>query len=102
LYGLLDGSNGFYRGVAAERDRSLMNVSFKLATPELEQRFIAEAQAAGFSGLSGHRALGGVRASLYNAVSLRAVEKLAGFMEDFRRGKSSVNLAPVKQLRWGT
>jgi phosphoserine aminotransferase len=102
LYGLLDASDGFYRGIAAERDRSLMNVSFRLATPELEQRFIAEAQAAGFSGLSGHRALGGIRASIYNAVSLRAVEKLTGFMEDFRRGKSTVNLAPVKQLRWGT
>jgi phosphoserine aminotransferase len=102
LYSLLDAGNGFYRGVAAEPDRSLMNVSFKLATPELEQRFIAEAQAAGFSGLSGHRALGGIRASIYNAVSLRAVEKLAGFMEDFRHGKSTVTLAPVKQLRWGT
>jgi phosphoserine aminotransferase len=102
LYGLLDAGDGFYRGVAAERDRSVMNVSFKLATPELEQRFIAQAQAAGFSGLSGHRALGGIRASIYNAVSLRAVEKLAGFMEDFRRGKSTVTLAPVKQLRWGT
>jgi phosphoserine aminotransferase len=102
LYGLLDASDGFYRGIAAERDRSLMNVSFRLATPELDQRFIAEAQAAGFSGLSGHRALGGIRASIYNAVSMCAVEKLAGFMEDFRRGKATVTLAPVKQLRWGT
>jgi phosphoserine aminotransferase len=85
LYGLLDGSDGFYRGRAAVADRSLMNVVFNLASPELERRFLAEAQAAGFSGLGGHRAIGGIRASIYNALSLTAVEQLAGFMDDFRR-----------------
>lgn len=85
LYGRLDASDGFYRGRADVADRSLMNVAFNLATPALEQQFLAEAQAAGFSGLGGHRAIGGLRASLYNAVTLPAVEQLAGFMEDFQR-----------------
>jgi phosphoserine aminotransferase len=85
LYGALDASDGFYQGRAAQADRSLMNVSFRLATPELDRRFIAAALAAGFSGLAGHRAIGGIRASLYNGMTLPAVEQLAGFMEDFRR-----------------
>ena len=85
LYGALDASDGFYQGRAAQADRSLMNVSFRLATPELDRRFIAATLAAGFSGLAGHRAVGGIRASLYNGMTLAAVEQLAGFMEDFRR-----------------
>lgn len=85
LYRVLDRSEGFYRGRAESRDRSLMNVSFDLATLELEQRFLSEALDEGFSGLTGHRAIGGVRASIYNASTLPAVERLAGFMEDFRK-----------------
>jgi phosphoserine aminotransferase len=85
LYGLLDASDGFYRGRAAREDRSLMNVAFKLRDAELERRFLAEALAAGFSGLGGHRAIGGVRASIYNALTLDAVQDLAGFMQDFQR-----------------
>ncbi|WP_035060943.1 phosphoserine transaminase [Andreprevotia chitinilytica] len=85
LYRLLDQSNGFYRGRAAVPDRSTMNVTFNLASPEMEKRFLAEAAAAGFSGLGGHRAVGGIRASIYNAVTLQAVERLAGFMDDFQR-----------------
>jgi len=85
MYRLLDNSDGFYLGRAALQDRSTMNVSFNLSNPEMEKRFLAEALAAGFSGLPGHRAVGGVRASIYNALTLPAVEKLAGFMEDFQR-----------------
>jgi len=85
LYRLLDDSEGFYRGRAAPRDRSMMNVVFNLGTPELEKRFLSEASHAGFSGLAGHRAIGGIRASIYNAMTLASVEKLAGFMEDFQR-----------------
>ncbi len=85
LYGLLDASDGFYRGRAAPQDRSLMNVAFNLRTAELEQRFLAEALAAGFSGLGGHRAIGGLRASIYNALTLQSVQELAGFMQDFQR-----------------
>ena len=85
LYRLLDDSDGFYRGRARACDRSLMNVAFNLETPERERLFLAEALSAGFSGLAGHRAIGGVRASIYNAMTLAAVEELAGFMDDFRR-----------------
>lgn len=85
LYRLIDHSDGFYRGRAAVKDRSLMNVTFHLATPELEQKFLAESQARGFSGLNGHRALGGLRASIYNAVTVEAVQELLNFMDDFRR-----------------
>lgn len=85
LYSLLDRSDGFYRGWAVPKDRSLMNVSFNLPTPEMEGRFLAEAAAAGFSGLAGHRAIGGVRASIYNGLTLAAVEKLVDFMEEFER-----------------
>ena len=85
LYGVLDASDGFYRGRAAVRDRSLMNAAFNLPSPALEQRFLAEATAAGFSGLAGHRAIGGIRASMYNALTLAAVEQLAEFMTAFRR-----------------
>jgi phosphoserine aminotransferase len=90
LYGLLDASDGFYRGRAAPGDRSLMNVAFNLRDAELEQRFLAEALAAGFSGLAGHRAIGGVRASIYNALTLDAVQALAGFMQDFQRCASKL------------
>lgn len=85
LYGMLDESDGFYQGRAKTADRSLMNVVFNLPSLELEKRFIQESQAAGFSGLAGHRAIGGLRASLYNAVTIEAVEELMNFMDVFWR-----------------
>ncbi len=84
LYQALDNSDGFYKGWAALRDRSMMNVTFYLATPALESEFVAQSERAGFSGLKGHRAIGGIRASIYNAMSLQAVESLVGFMQDFQ------------------
>jgi phosphoserine aminotransferase len=84
LYEILDDSAGFYRGRAAETDRSLMNVSFNLPTPELEKRFLAEASLAGFSGLAGHRSTGGMRASIYNGLTQNAVESLVDFMDRFQ------------------
>jgi phosphoserine aminotransferase len=83
LYRTLDQSDNFYRGHAAITDRSQMNVSFNLPSKELEQRFLNDAQAAGFSGLGGHRSIGGMRASLYNGLTLPAVEELAGFMAEY-------------------
>lgn len=85
VYDLIDCSEGFYRGRAKPDDRSMMNVTFNVDPPKLEKQFLQEALAAGFSGLAGHRAIGGIRVSLYNAITLRAVEKLLGFMEDFQR-----------------
>jgi phosphoserine aminotransferase len=84
LYDLLDGS-GYYHGTAEADSRSLMNVTFRLPSEELEQRFVAEALDSGMGGLKGHRSVGGCRASIYNAVPLQAVETLAQFMEEFAR-----------------
>lgn len=85
MYRALDESNGFYRGRAAHADRSLMNVSFSLPTAEIEKRFLAEAHTAGFSGLAGHRSVGGIRASIYNGLTVEAVNELVGFMEYFNQ-----------------
>lgn len=84
LYRCLDDSGGFYRARARLADRSLMNVAFNLADPVSEAAFLKAAQAEGFSGLAGHRSLGGIRASLYNGMSVAAVECLIDFMNDFR------------------
>jgi len=88
LYGFMDQSGGFYRPTAEPGSRSQMNVTFRLADEGLEAKFVAEALAAGLAGLKGHRSVGGCRASLYNAVSLKAVTALVDFMADFmkRRG----------------
>jgi phosphoserine aminotransferase len=85
LYGVIDGSDGFYRPHAAAEDRSEMNVAFRLPSEALERRFLAEAEGAGLVGLHGHRSLGGIRASIYNAVTPEAVAALCGFMADFGR-----------------
>ena len=88
LYQVLDEQADFYRGRAARDDRSTMNVAFNLPRPELDAAFLAAAQGAGFSGLAGHRSIGGIRASLYNGLELAAVEQLAVFMQDFRKGRT--------------
>ena len=84
LYDVIDSSNGFYRGHADPASRSLMNVTWRLPTPELEQRFVAEAAADGMIELKGHRSLGGIRASFYNAMPMEGAEMLARFMLAFR------------------
>jgi phosphoserine aminotransferase len=84
LYEVLDRS-GFYRGTAEKESRSLMNVTFRLSSESLEESFLNEASGQGFGGLKGHRSVGGCRASLYNAVSLEAVEALVSFMVEFER-----------------
>jgi phosphoserine aminotransferase len=85
LYDAIDRSEGFYRGHAAKESRSQMNVTFRLPTEALEKRFVARAQAAGMIGLAGHRSVGGIRASIYNAVNPEACKALASFMEDFAK-----------------
>jgi len=84
LYRAIDES-GFYRNPVALDARSWMNVPFTLARPELDARFLAEAQAAGLTGLEGHRSVGGMRASLYNAMPLAGVQALTAFMSEFQR-----------------
>jgi len=83
IYDAIDGSNGYYKGTAAVKDRSKMNVTFRLPSEELEEKFINEAKKAGFIGLKGHRSVGGCRASLYNAMSLAGVSELTKFMKKF-------------------
>lgn len=85
LYAAIDNSGGFYKGTARADSRSLMNVTFKLPDPSLEKPFQEEAKKAGLVGLGGHRSVGGLRASLYNALDQSAVEALTGFMAEFAR-----------------
>ncbi len=84
LYAAIDGS-GFYRGTAKKECRSDMNVTFRLPTVELEERFCAEAAKAGMSQLKGHRVVGGVRASIYNAFPVEGVQALVAFMREFEK-----------------
>jgi len=88
LYEAIDGSSGFYRNEVAPAARSRMNVPFFLHDAALDKDFLAEAKDAGLISLKGHRALGGMRASIYNAMPEEGVRSLAGFMHDFqqRRG----------------
>lgn len=85
LYDFIDHSEGFYKAHAREGSRSLMNVSFFIHNKELEPLFVKEAEEAGMIGLKGHRLLGGLRASIYNAVSLEQVQSLCAFMKEFER-----------------
>jgi len=84
LYAEID-RTGFYRGTARKQDRSLMNVTFRLATEELEKMFVKESTVAGFDGLKGHRSVGGMRASIYNAFPEEGVDALVSFMKEFER-----------------
>lgn len=85
LYAALDASDGFYQGCADMHSRSLMNATFRLPTPELETQFVLESEAAGFVGLKGHRSVGGIRVSLYNAITLESVQALVAFMGTFQQ-----------------
>lgn len=85
IYDVIDGSGGFYRGVAEPGSRSTMNITFRMADEENEKRFLQEASAQGFVGLKGHRSVGGLRASTYNAVPHEACQALAEFMTDFQK-----------------
>ncbi|MBI4869930.1 MAG: 3-phosphoserine/phosphohydroxythreonine transaminase [Candidatus Wallbacteria bacterium] len=85
LYDAIDSSGGFYRGHSRPECRSLMNVTFRLPTEELEKKFAKESTAAGLDGLKGHRSVGGLRASIYNAFPIEGVARLVEFMQDFRQ-----------------
>ena len=87
LYDFLDNSKMF-KGTVEKKDRSLMNVPFVTGDAELDAKFVKEAEAAGFVNLKGHRSVGGMRASIYNAMPLEGVEKLVAFMADFEQRNS--------------
>ena len=84
LYGALDANPGFFKCAVADKQyRSLMNVTFRLPTEDLEKKFVADGLEAGFLGLKGHRSVGGIRVSMYNAVSPDQIRSFIKFMNDF-------------------
>ncbi len=85
VYKTIDDSGGFYRGHAVPSARSVMNVPFRLPAVELEEAFASESKKADLIGLKGHRSVGGMRASLYNALGVDAAEALTSFMRDFQQ-----------------
>ncbi len=85
VYKTIDQSGGFYHGHALPADRSLMNITFRLPAEALEDQFASEAKKSGLVGLKGHRSVGGLRASTYNAVSVEGAQALSTFMQDFQR-----------------
>jgi phosphoserine aminotransferase len=87
LYGAIDANPSFYRCPVERESRSVMNVVFRLPTEALEEQFVAEAKKKGMVGLKGHRSVGGIRVSTYNAVPYEWVDVLAGFMAEFAKGK---------------
>ncbi len=88
LYSAIDDTNGFYRNDIAKADRSRMNVPFFLRDEARNAAFVKEADAAGLAGLKGHKAIGGMRASIYNATDITAVRALVAFMQEFRAAHS--------------
>jgi len=87
LYGVIDALPQFYRSPVERESRSVMNVVFRLPSETLEEQFIGEAKKRGMVGLKGHRSVGGIRASTYNAVSYEWVDELSSFMEEFAKGR---------------
>ena len=85
LYNGIDSSGGFYRGTVEQWCRSRMNVTFRLPSEALEEKFVKDAAAEKLSGLKGHRTVGGIRASLFNAFPLEGVQALVSFMKDFQQ-----------------
>ncbi len=85
VYQAIDNSGGFYRGHAQPDARSLMNIPFRLPSEELENTFASEATKNDLIGLKGHRSVGGIRASVYNAMTVQGAEELVKFMKDFQR-----------------
>ncbi|MFN0124300.1 MAG: 3-phosphoserine/phosphohydroxythreonine transaminase [Blastocatellia bacterium] len=88
LYDAIDASDGWYSGHAEADCRSLMNVTFRLPGEELEKKFVKDATAAGLDGLKGHRSVGGLRASIYNAFPREGIVRLVEFMDEFRKANT--------------
>jgi phosphoserine aminotransferase len=85
IYAAIDESGGFYRGHAAPEARSVMNIPFRLPSEELEDAFAKEAKSNDLIGLKGHRSVGGMRASIYNAMTVEGTEQLVKFMKEFQK-----------------
>ena len=89
MYEAIDNSDNFYRGAAEVQSRSIMNVTFRLPTEELEQKFIADAKENCMVGIKGHRSVGGIRVSIYNAAKVEDVQTMVGFMQNFKEAAGS-------------
>jgi len=87
IYDFLDSSK-LFKGTVRKEDRSLMNVPFVTGDADMDAKFIKEATEAGFVNLKGHRSVGGMRASIYNAMPIEGVEKLVAFMAEFEKANS--------------
>jgi phosphoserine aminotransferase len=85
LYSAIDAAPDFYKGAAEKASRSWMNVTMRLPTEDLENKFVADAKKEGLIGLKGHRSVGGIRFSIYNAVSLEDIQKTVDFMARFHK-----------------
>ena len=85
IYDAIDSSGGFFRSPVDAAYRSKMNIVFRLGSEELEKKFLAETKAAGMLGLKGHRSVGGLRSSIYNALPVEDVQALADLMKEFQR-----------------
>ncbi|NIP41208.1 MAG: 3-phosphoserine/phosphohydroxythreonine transaminase [candidate division Zixibacteria bacterium] len=85
IYDAIDGSDGYYKGTAQKKDRSIMNLTMRMENEDLEKKFISKAKEKNLHGLKGHRSVGGIRASMYNAFPLEGAEKLAEFMQQFKK-----------------
>ncbi|MEA1980767.1 MAG: 3-phosphoserine/phosphohydroxythreonine transaminase [candidate division Zixibacteria bacterium] len=88
IYQMIDNNQDFYKGAVKQDSRSWMNVTLRLPNEDLDKKFISEAKSAGMVGLKGHRSVGGVRISTYNAQTLENIETLIQFMEDFKKNNS--------------
>jgi phosphoserine aminotransferase len=88
LYDVIDASGGFYTGHAQPDCRSIMNVPFRLPSEEMTAKFVTEAEEQGMTDLKGHRSVGGIRASIYNAMPVPGVERLRDFMLEFQKGNA--------------
>lgn len=88
IYNLIDAHPDYFKGTVKKDSRSWMNLTMRLPNEDLEKKFIAEAKSAGFVGLKGHRSVGGIRISMYNALPLEGAQKLGEFMESFRKANS--------------
>jgi phosphoserine aminotransferase len=85
VYSVIDNNPDYFKGTAEKDSRSWMNVTLRLPSEDLEKKMIAEAKAKGLVGLKGHRSVGGIRVSLYNAMTLEGAQKVAEFMEEFKK-----------------
>ena len=89
IYDAIDSNSEYYKGHAEKGSRSRMNITFRLPSEALEEKFASEASKKGLKGLKGHRSVGGIRASVYNAVPLSGAQRLADFMKEFKKNNSA-------------